>query len=409
MDYRELRKNIKKDYSGFPKARVALLSDQSPQYPAQAIRAMAYEYRIDAEIYEAPFDSMEAEALDPASGLYSFAPDVTVLLPAAEKIRARYYETPLGERGGFAEREASRLLAIADKAASASGANVALCNLLETDDGLNGSYAASYRLSLLSALRCINQLLADGAASRPALGIIDIASLAAVFGIANARDERMYYLSGCAFSQEFLFMAMDRAVSYISALRGGVRKCLVTDLDNTLWGGAVGDVGTANILLGESGIGKAYADLQAWLRELSRRGIAVCVCSKNDEAAAKEPFFTHPAMKLGMDDIAVFKANWQDKAKNIREIADALNLGTDSRVVLDDYPAERGSVRAQLPEVAVPELPADAARVLPFLQSQNLFEAVSLSGEDARRTEMYREAGRRESARDGAAAHEPRI
>jgi len=401
-DYRELRKNLKKDYGAFPKVKIAVLSDQAAQYPAQALRAVAYEYGIDAELYEAPFDRIEAETLDVSSGLYSFAPDVAVILPTAENIRGRYYDIALEERGGFAEAEADRLRAAADRVSIHSSAHTILCNLLEIDDGLYGSYAASYPLSLLSVLRSINDRLASGAAASPGAGLADIASLAARLGLANARDERMYYLSSNAFSQEFLFAAMDKVVSYITALRGRVKKCLITDLDDTLWGGVIGDVGVENIEIGEIGIGRAYSDLQAWLRELSRRGIAICVCSKNDEKTAREPFLIHPEMKLRLEDIAVFKANWLDKSRNIREIKEALNIGYDSMVFIDDNPAERGAVRSQLPEVTVPELPSDATKVRSFLQGENLFETISLSGEDAKRTGMYRAAGARESAKDSA-------
>jgi FkbH-like protein len=402
MNYRELRKNLKKDYGAFPKLRVALLSDQAAQYPARALRAVAYEYRIDAEIYEAPFDSVEAEALDPSSELYAFDPNVVVVFPTVENIRARYYETDPELRAVYGGEETERWLAVADSIAERSSAHVILCNLLEIDDGLYGSYAASYPLSLLAVVRSVNDGFAAGVAVRSGIGLADIASLAAQEGLKRARDDRMYYLSSSPFSQEFLFAAMDRVMSYIAALRGNVKKCLVTDLDNTLWGGVVGDIGVENIEIGELGLGKAYSDLQSWIKELSRRGVAVCVCSKNDEKTAKEPFLIHPDMKLRLDDIAVFKANWLDKARNIRGIAKALNIGLDSMVFIDDNPAERGLVRSRLPDVTVPELPRDATFVLSFLQSANLFETISLSDEDAKRTEMYRSAGERETAREKA-------
>jgi FkbH-like protein len=406
MDYRELRKNLTKDYSAFPKAKIALLSDQAAQYPAQALRAVAYEYRIDAEIYEAPFDSVEQEALNPASGLYALDPDVVVMFPASENIRAKYYDTNPKQRAGYGDAEALRWLSAADSIADKSSARVILCNLPEIDDGLYGSYAASYPLSLLAVLRSINNGFSAGAEARRGVGLVNIASVAAAEGLRHAFDDRMHYLSSSSFSQDFLCAAMDRVMSYVSALRGNVKKCLITDLDNTLWGGVVGDIGIENIEVGGLGLGKAYIDIQLWIRELSRRGIAVCVCSKNDEKTAKEPFIAHPDMKLRLDDIAVFKANWQDKAQNIREIAEALNIGYDSMVFIDDAPAERESVRSQLPDVTVPELPADATFVLSFLQSKNLFETTSLSSEDTKRTGMYRDAGKREAAKGRAVSIE---
>jgi FkbH-like protein len=405
-DYRELRKNLKKDYGAFPKVKIALLSTQAAQYPAQALRAAAYEYRLDADIYEAPFDRIEEETRDTASGLYAFEPDIAVILPVAENVRGRYYSLAPDARGSFTEAEANRLLDAAGRVSRQSGAHVVICSLAEIDDGIYGSYAASYPLSLLSVTRAVNNRIAEGAAATPGIGLADIAALASRYGTADAGDGRMYYLSSSAFSQQFLFAAMDRVMSYIAALRGRVRKCLVTDLDGTLWGGVVGDIGMESIEVGEMGMGRAYSDLQAWIKELSRRGIAVCVCSKNDEKIAKEPFLSHPGMKLSLDDIAVFKANWQDKSQNLREIKEALNIGYDSMVFIDDNPVERGAVRSQLPDVEVPELPADASGFLAFLQAENLFETVALSDEDAMRTEMYRAAGEREAAKDSAGSLE---
>jgi FkbH-like protein len=162
------------------------------------------------------------------------------------------------------------------------------------------------------------------------------------------------------------------------------------DLDNTLWGGIIGDDGLDGIELGELGDGEAYVAFQRWLKELSARGILLAVCSKNDEAKAREPFRKHPDMVLRETDLACFIANWNNKADNLRLLAKRLNIGLDSVVFLDDSPFERNLVREMLPEVCVPEMPEGPAEFVPYLESLNLFEAVQFSAEDRHRTELYR-------------------
>jgi FkbH-like protein len=180
-----------------------------------------------------------------------------------------------------------------------------------------------------------------------------------------------------------------KTVDVIAAMYGKFKKCLILDLDNTLWGGIIGDDGLENIQIGGLGIGKAFSEFQYWIKKLKNRGIILAVCSKNTEGVAKEPFEKHPDMVLRLDDIAVFVANWENKADNIRTIQSILNIGFDSIVFLDDNPFERNMVRENVPQITVPELPEDPADYLEYLYPLNLFETVSFSDEDATRTTQY--------------------
>jgi FkbH-like protein len=196
-------------------------------------------------------------------------------------------------------------------------------------------------------------------------------------------------------------------VDIVMASRGRVAKCVVLDLDNTLWGGVIGDDGVDGIRLSAHGDGEAFYRLQAYLKELRNRGILLAVCSKNEMAAAVLPFDKHPDMLLQRSDITVFIANWIDKAENIRKIHDVLNIGFDSMVFLDDNPFERNWVRGLLPDVIVPELPEDPADYVRAISELNLFETTSFSGEDLKRAELYRvEADRREAQAAYASAED---
>ncbi|MCC7050399.1 MAG: HAD-IIIC family phosphatase, partial [Bacteroidia bacterium] len=176
---------------------------------------------------------------------------------------------------------------------------------------------------------------------------------------------------------------------------GKIKKCLILDLDNTLWGGIIGDDGLDGIQIGNLGVGEAYTQLQRWAKQLKERGIILTVCSKNNEETAKEPFEKHPDMVLKLNDIAVFVANWNNKADNIRHIQSVLNIGFDSMVFLDDNPAERKIVSDNVPDITVPELPEDPALYVDYLQQLNLFETASLTEEDTDRTKQYQEEAKR--------------
>ena len=187
----------------------------------------------------------------------------------------------------------------------------------------------------------------------------------------------------------------------LAALQGRSRKCLVLDLDNTLWGGVIGDDGLDGIVLGQgSALGEAFVAFQQYARDLTRRGVILAVCSKNEEANALEPFDKHPEMVLKRNDIACFAASWRDKATALRNIAEQLNIGIDSLVFADDNPFERALVHRELPMVAVPELPADPARYVTILARAGYFEGLQLTDEDLTRSEQYQRNLLRESLRE---------
>jgi len=182
----------------------------------------------------------------------------------------------------------------------------------------------------------------------------------------------------------------------LAALRGHSRKCLVLDLDNTVWGGVIGDDGLEGIKLAQGdATGEAHLALQEMALTLRQRGIVLAVSSKNEEAAARAPFQKHPEMLLKEDHFAVFQANWQDKATNIKAIAEELCLGLDAMVLVDDNPMERDLVRRMLPQVAVPELPEDPALYARTLAAAGYFESIAFSAEDRERAEMYQSNARR--------------
>jgi FkbH-like protein len=183
----------------------------------------------------------------------------------------------------------------------------------------------------------------------------------------------------------------NAASALVGALYGRSKKCLVLDLDNTLWGGVIGDDGPQGLKLGgETAVGEAYTEFQAYCKSLRERGILLAVASKNDEALARQGF-EHPSSVLRMSDFSAFRANWEPKDANLRAIAQELKIGLDSLVFLDDNPAERALVRAQLHDVAVLEVGADVSRYPDIIEESHYFEAAAFSADDTIRARQYQE------------------
>jgi FkbH-like protein len=225
--------------------------------------------------------------------------------------------------------------------------------------------------------------------------INDVCTLQNIYGRNNSFDPRLYISSNMVFALDFLPVIANSLVDIIKAASGKINKCLILDLDNTVWGGIIGDDGINNIQIGELGIGKAFSELQMWVKQLKERGIILAICSKNTEKIAKEPFVNHPDMVLHLDDISIFVVNWENKVDNIKYIQSILNIGFDSMVFVDDSSFERNMVRKMIPEITVPELPEDPVDYVPYLRSLNLFETVSYSDEDSDRTKKYQYEAKR--------------
>ncbi|MCR5485906.1 MAG: HAD-IIIC family phosphatase [Lachnospiraceae bacterium] len=398
--YNELKKNIKKFRDTPEKERISLavLGDSATQFLANAIRGMGYEHQIRAEVYDAEYDSIETSIFDEASELYQEERDFVVLYFSVERAYEEYQRTPENTRQDFAEQYLDRILSCWDGLKRNTRAVILQFNFNRMDEGVLGNYALREPSSFSYQLFKLNYLLAEKASQAQSVFLIDLDMIQAEYGKREFSDRKYYYQARMSLGFEAVVRSTEEIYDVIFAVRGRIRKCLILDLDNTLWGGIVGEDGLNGIEIGELGAGRAFSDLQRWCLELKKRGILLAVCSKNDEDQAKEPFEKHPDMILHLDDFAVFVANWEDKASNIRWIQSVLNIGFDSMVFLDDNPYERNLVRELIPEVTVPELPEDPAEYLSFLQPLHLFETASFALKGADRTGLYHaEAKRREA------------
>lgn len=389
LSYLQLKKNCARTPETPDGTRFALLGDCATQLLATAIRGYALEMNLPLRVFEADYDQIDAQLMDAGSEFYAFAPETVLLYRCTEKLYERFVRTPLDARAAFAETEIEKIRAEWARVQHGTKADILFFAFLPMDDGVFGSYALREGSAFPYQLLKLNYLLAEAAREAGNVRLIDLEPIRAHMGYDAFHDPKLYAIAKMPISTQALPAVASRVVDAILARKGRFHKCAIVDLDNTLWGGVIGDDGLEGIQIGELGQGHAFTEFQTWLKELKNRGVMLAVCSKNDEANAKEPFLRHPEMVLKLDDFSAFVANWEDKASNIRRIQKELNIGLDSMVFFDDNPFERNLVRTMLPEVEVPELPEDPAEYTAFARMQNLFDTNSYSDEDRVRTERY--------------------
>ena len=388
---------------GKPLLRIAILSDAATQQFVPILTAMLDVNGFSAEIYEGAFDAIELEVYDAESRLYAFQPDAIVILNATQALRTSFMTRRVGagRAGDFVGETVAKMTNVWDAIRSHSQAPMIQSTFVLPLERLFGSYDLKVPDSLYSITAAVNAGIIEAARQRSALLLTDVEGVASSVGRLNFFDDRLWDMWKTFCALDYIPYVTQNIVDVIMALRGRGVKCVVLDLDNTLWGGVIGDDGIDGILLSAHGEGESWFRCQLFLRELQRRGILLAVCSKNDERNALLPFEAHPEMVLKREEITVFIANWNDKAENIRRIQEILNIGFDSMVFLDDNPFERNLVRELVPGILVPELPEDPSEYVRFLVELNLFETSSFSGEDVRRAEMYKQEAERRVAATG--------
>ena len=392
--FQQLKRNLKCKSIDFSVKKVALLGDTATQFLATAIQGMGIERGYNINLWEAEYNQVERQILDMSSDYYGFQADYTVVFQSTHKLLEKYSLMPPDRQSALSDE---RIDFIRMLCSSVSG-RIIYYNYPEIEDTVFGSYANKVPSSFTYQVRKLNYELMNLSREFPNFFVCDLAGLQNKFGRDFMFDSTVYVSTEMVLSLDALPYVASRTLDIVCAAEGRFKKCLILDLDNTVWGGVVGDDGWENIQVGHGlGIGKAFTEFQEWVKKLKYRGIIIAVCSKNDEDKAKEPFEKNPEMVLKLDDIAVFVANWENKVDNIRTIQSILNIGFDSMVFLDDNPFERNMVRENIPGVTVPELPEDPGEYLEYLYSLNLFETASYSEGDKDRTRQYQVEAQRVS------------
>ncbi len=388
--------------ASLPTLKLGIVGDATLSFLSPAIAGSCIRYGIATEVVEGNYGGAVQDALDEGSALRAAGLDMALIVtdariagldrpPSTSEAAARQVDAALAQ---------VRLIATNLRGSVRSA--IFVQTIVPPLEPLFGSFDRLEAISPLSMVDAFNRGLAEMARGGDIV-LVDVAQLANTVGLEQWHDARHWHASKLSFSPSMLPVYGEIVARVIASVRGLARKCLVLDLDNTLWGGVIGDDGLAGIALGQgSATGEAFLAIQQLALDLRARGVILAVCSKNEDDAARLPFREHPDMLLREEHIAVFQANWTDKATNLKAIAQTLNIGVDSLVFLDDNPAEREQVRRELPMVAVPEVGDDPTYYPRILAAAGYFEAVSFSGEDRERADFYQANAERVALQSGA-------
>ena len=368
--------------------KVAILSTNATQPLANATRIACLRENIIAEVYESPIGAINQELIDEKSFIHSFKPDVVILdlSPNFFNIsdEKALFENDIKEKMNEDIRKIKLIWELIDKLNAKIIQNTLICNQYN----YLGLAEEEVSWSINTYIDQLNKKLTQ-IASRKIIWL-DIKKLSQIVGLKNWLDLRLYYQAKYGFAVRFLPLYTNWLSSSFREIYSLKPKLLILDLDNTMWGGIIGDDGLEGIKLGpETSQGNAYEDFCKYLKSLKNRGVLLAICSKNELSNVVEVFEKHPHMPLKIDDFSCIKCNWNNKANNLVDIANELNLSTSSFVFVDDNPAECDLIRQTLKNVRVIELSEDPSKHIESIDFLNLFNSSSLSFEDLNRQDLY--------------------
>jgi FkbH-like protein len=380
--------------------RLAVLGSSNLDHLLPGIRVGGLRRGLWIETYSGQYGQYHQDLSHPPPDLVAFSPTCTLIaLDALHLVGELSVTHSRTEADRIVDRAVQQCVTAWDAAHRNFNSRVIHQIPLPFFERLLGHNEQRLAGSKVNALQNVSRRLRE-AAEDSNVDIMSLDALIAEDGIDEWHDAALWHKAKHEVRASAAPVYGDHVARILAAQQGRSAKCLVIDLDNTIWGGVIGDDGIEGIALGQgSALGEAFVGLQKLIRDLSQRGVILAVCSKNDEANALLPFDRHPEMVLRRTDIACFVANWADKPSNLRAIARTLNIGADSLVFLDDNPFERNLVRQELPEVVVPELPEEPSLYGRCLIAGGFFETTSVTSEDLERTVQYQANIQREAAR----------
>jgi FkbH-like protein len=371
----------------YDKIKIAILTESTTAHLRDALYYRFKMKGVEIEVYESNFH-IEADILNSKSPIYEFSPNYVIYWP--ENIHLK----PIGLKSSTSEvhhtinelwqKRLSLIAAIKKGLPQSQIIHTTYVNRPERPLGHIENQLIWSQSSIVQNLNI--KIRFESSAD---LSLLDLDYLASNFGKYNWFDTRLWHYSKHSFSLDAISIVTNEIYRLIATNKGLSAKCLVLDLDNTLWGGVIGDDDLDGIELGDSILGEAFLDFQKYVKTLKERGVLLAVCSKNNLVNAQLPFLKHPLMALKLEDISYFIANWNNKADNLKEIAENLDIGLESLVFFDDSPVERQLIRDLLPDVYTVEVPDDPSDFTSALDRLNLFDTTSITGEDLNKTNHY--------------------
>jgi len=390
--------------------RVAILRSFTVEPLVPLLRAAAAASRIDLQVYVSGFNTYAQEILDRSSNLYRFQPEIALLAVQTQDLVPElwndYSRLNATEVETAARRATNSLRDLIGTFRDQSQASLVIHTLESPMFPSHGVLDLQSGKGQLATIKDLNERICACAREYAGVYALDYDALIARYGRQYWRDEQKWLALRFPISANCLIHQVNEWMRFIQPLSGRICKALVLDLDNTLWGGVLGEEGMEGIALGSEYPGSAYVDFQRSILDLYHRGVLLAVCSKNNEREAMYVMRAHPHMLLRPDHFSVIRINWEEKAHNLSEIADELNIGADALAFVDDNPVECEQVRQALPEVNVIQLPTDPARYSLTLRGNPVFERLALSTEDRNRNGFYATQRRRHELRNNTGSLE---
>ncbi|NHK31558.1 MAG: HAD-IIIC family phosphatase [Asgard group archaeon] len=356
------------------------------------------------EIYVGPFNRFQEEVIDKKSELYKFNPEIIFFFIQLETLLPEDFKQKFAKISKKdLEEEIERMVDLIKNLLSTLTQNtsslIVFSNFIVPTFSPLGILDNKKPIGFKRFYKMINYKLEELYQEDKQTFILDFDEIAATFGKDDYINYPMYYRGALLLSEKFLPKLSHTLLGYIRALKAKNSKCIVLDLDNTLWGGIIGEDGLDGIKLNINYPGNEFVDFQRTILSLYNRGIILAVNSKNNEADALEVFNKHPYMQIKDSHLASYRINWLDKVQNIIELAKDINIGLDSMVFFDDNPVERARIKESLPEVKVVDLPKSPALYKKTLEDLNYFDTYALTKEDLTRGEKYYKKRKRDEVR----------
>lgn len=382
---------------------IAILSNCTTDYIAKALTQACSSYHISADVYNCPYKQYNQEIFNRESNLYKSNPGLTILFLDGKILFPEWYEVSTLMSSEESKREYVRAVldsvkALAEEIHKNAATKIIINNFKTSYYSPLGILDNKYFPGLRDMISLLNLQLAQWAADKDYLYIFDYCAFTAHYGDVQLEDTKMFYMVKTALSLKNTIDLAKEYMRYILPLTFRTKKCLVLDLDNTLWGGIAGEDGISGIKLDITDSGRSFYDFQKEILNLYYKGVILAINSKNNIEDVTKIFEEHPHMVLKKKYFSAMKINWQDKAKNMTEIAEELNIGTDSIVFFDDSIVERELVKSLLPEITVVDVPADTSKYAETLRNMIEFEQMRLTDEDLNRNAMYESNKKRDES-----------
>jgi len=383
------------------KIRIAILGGFTLNGLEETMRVKCDEKKIQCTTYVSGYNQYNQEIIDEKSQLYKFSPDITFLIIDCRNVFGELFLNPYSlsaeERKQFVQTKSDEIINLAKTLVKKSNSKLIISNFSIPSYSPIGINETREEFGLHDMVRSLNQNIKIGLRLEPEIFIYDLNSFVSKFGEHNVFNYKQFFYGDIRISLDYIPYLAQELMGYVTAVLGLIKKCIVLDLDNTLWGGIIGEDGFDGIKLGDDPIGRAYVEFQNNLLALNQRGVLLAINSKNNFDEAIQVIKEHPNMILKEDNFACVRINWNDKVANMKEISDELNIGLDSMVFVDDDPVNIEYVRSNLPEVASIQMPADNCHNnASNLKSMTaIFDMLKLTDEDKARNTMYLEQRKR--------------